>query len=119
MTFFELAQRSYPFRDSKTDSLSTVGKLICGSFAGLAAQTLTYPGDVVRRRMQANGLDGKPREYTTSWNCAQRIAQREGLRGFFSGLSANIVRCVPGAAIQFWAYETAKELFKVQGPHKK
>ena len=32
--------------------LSIVGKLICGAMTGVAAQTITYPLDVVRRHMQ-------------------------------------------------------------------
>lgn len=35
---------------------STLQKLACGAFAGLAAQSATYPLDVVRRRMQTAGL---------------------------------------------------------------
>ena len=32
--------------------LTVVGKLICGAFTGILAQTITYPLDVVRRHMQ-------------------------------------------------------------------
>ncbi len=35
---------------------TTLQKLGCGAFAGLAAQSATYPLDVVRRRMQTAGL---------------------------------------------------------------
>lgn len=35
---------------------STLQKLGCGAFAGLAAQSATYPLDVVRRRMQTAGV---------------------------------------------------------------
>lgn len=32
--------------------LSVIGKLVCGAFTGVIAQTVTYPLDVVRRHMQ-------------------------------------------------------------------
>lgn len=35
--------------------------LLCGSAAGLSAQTLCYPLDTVRHRMQANGCQGQKR----------------------------------------------------------
>lgn len=31
-------------------------KLVCGAWAGAVSQTLTYPLDVIRRRMQVAGM---------------------------------------------------------------
>lgn len=42
-------------------SLSITAMLVCGSVAGLTAQTLTFPTDTVRHRMQANGVGGSVR----------------------------------------------------------
>ena len=36
--------------------MTTIERLQCGAFAGLVAQTVTYPIEVVRRRMQTLGL---------------------------------------------------------------
>lgn len=88
-------------------------KLCAGAVAGLLAQSITYPGDTIRRRMQLNGAGGKARQYATSWDCTKQIFRREGIRGFFQGVGTNVVRCIPGAAIQFAAYETLKQLLKV------
>lgn len=81
-----------------------------GAVAGLIAQTITYPGDTIRRRMQTNGANGRERIYSTSWDCCKKTFAKEGMQGFFNGLSTNIVRSVPGAGIQFMVYDALKRL---------
>jgi hypothetical protein len=91
-----------------------VWNLTAGAASGLVAQTITYPGDTVRKRMQANGLGGLPKEYRSSWDCCQKIFAKEGAMGFFQGWRANAIRCIPGAAIQFAAYDACKVLLKAE-----
>lgn len=40
----------------------------------------------------------------------QTIFKQEGVKGFFRGAWTNTVRCLPGASIQFGAYEIMKSL---------
>ena len=84
--------------------------LVNGAVSGLIAQTVTYPGDTVRRRMQNNGAGGAPKVYTNSFHCTAQIWRHEGLAGFFKGSWTNTVRAVPGAAVQFAAYELMKKM---------
>lgn len=77
----------------------------CGAVAGIFANTLTFPGDVVRHRMQSNGIGGAPVVYKSSIDCIRTMLKKEGPRAFFSGLKVDIVRVIPSAAIQFLAYE--------------
>ena len=86
--------------------------MLCfGGIAGLIAQTATYPIDVVRRRMQVEGLqsvestDFLPRSTPRS---LLRIAQTEGWRSLFSGLSINYMKVVPSTAIGFTLYDYLK-----------
>eukprot|EP01129_Flabellula_baltica_P016910 TRINITY_DN9211_c0_g1_i1.p1 TRINITY_DN9211_c0_g1~~TRINITY_DN9211_c0_g1_i1.p1 ORF type:complete len:327 (+),score=69.56 TRINITY_DN9211_c0_g1_i1:52-1032(+) len=106
MTFYELIKRVLIDEDS---NYITARKLACGALAGLFAQTLVFPGDTVRRRMQTNGIGGKPLVYTGTLNCFKTILKKEGVRGLFRGMSANVVRCIPGAAIQFASYDFIKK----------
>ncbi|KAJ9511333.1 hypothetical protein QJQ45_029745 [Haematococcus lacustris] len=48
------------------------------------ATTLTYPLDVVRKRLvvDASAPPGQ-RQYAGAWDCARQVAAREGLRGFY------------------------------------
>jgi len=94
-------------------SVDVLWKLLSGACAGLMAQTITYPGDTVRRRMQCNGIGGEHLFYQTSWDAIVKIYRQEGWTAFFKGVKANSVACIPGAAIQFLAYEYLKVLFGV------
>lgn len=105
MTTYELLQRASP-----EGGKSVIWNLLNGAISGLVAQTVTYPGDTIRRRMQTNGAGGAPRVYTNSIDCTVKTWRREGVRGFFRGAWTNTVRCLPGAAIQFAAYEMMKKL---------
>ena len=115
MTFYEVFKRELPPL-AGAPPVGTGGdaepawKMACGACAGILAQTITYPGDTIRRRMQTNGMGGAPRLYRHSWDCCAQTVRNEGVRGLFHGLKANVVRSIPGAAIQFAAYDTLKEV---------
>ena len=107
MTSYEVIKRSGP-----SGGDSTAWQLVAGAASGLMAQTVTYPGDTVRRRMQNNGAGGGARTYTNSFHCAALIWKNEGKRGYFKGAWSNTLRAVPAAAFQFAAYEYFKRLLK-------
>lgn len=56
-------------------------------------QTVTYPLDLVRRRMQVQALAaaGAPALGNT-WAALRDIARSQGVRGLFSGLSINYMK---------------------------
>lgn len=109
MTFYELWKRVLP--KNEDGSIGTVSKLAAGAFGGLTAQIITYPGDTVRRRMIVNGMGNTERVYRNSIDCTIKIIKFEGATGLFKGLTANAVRCIPAAGIQFAAYDFFKEVF--------
>jgi len=113
MSTYEMFKRWLPTTPAG-EQANPVWSLIAGAGAGLVSQTLTYPGDTVRRRMQTNGLNGRPRIYTNSWDCFVTIIKKEGTLALFSGARANVVRCIPGTAIQFWSYEAIKRWLGVE-----
>lgn len=80
-------------------------KLVSGAAAGILAQTLLYPGDTIRRHMQINGINGEKKIYNNPWHCYKTITNKNGHKVLFNGLKTNYIKCIPGAAIQFWAYE--------------
>jgi len=61
--------------------------------AGLAS----YPIDTIRRRMMMTSGGGEL--YRGSLHCAQVIFAKEGVRSFFKGAGANILRGVAGAGV--------------------
>jgi solute carrier family 25 (adenine nucleotide translocator) protein 4/5/6/31 len=61
--------------------------------AGLAS----YPLDTVRRRMMMTS--GEAVKYKNSMDCAMTIMRGEGIKSFFKGAGANILRGVAGAGV--------------------
>lgn len=77
-----------------------------------AAGMIAYPFDTVRRRMMMDA--GRPlnqREYTNTGMCWKRIAQQEGMKGFFKGALTNTVRG-SGAALVLVLYDEIQKLIK-------
>lgn len=94
--------------------------LTFGAGAGLIAQTLTYPLDVVRRRMQVQGLKlplaqqqaaVQAKNVTvlqSTWHGLVTIWQQQGTKALFAGLSINYMKVIPSTAIGFTLYDTMK-----------
>jgi solute carrier family 25 (mitochondrial adenine nucleotide translocator), member 4/5/6/31 len=61
--------------------------------AGLAS----YPIDTIRRRMMMTSGEGE--KYAGSIDCARKILANEGIKSFFKGAGANILRGVAGAGV--------------------
>ena len=61
--------------------------------AGLAS----YPIDTVRRRMMMTS--GEAEKYSGSIDCARKILAKEGVKSFFKGAAANVLRGVAGAGV--------------------
>jgi len=73
--------------------------LFLGGVAGLSAQTVCYPLDTIRRRMQVKGT-----HYTSIANAFSTIYEKETLRGFYKGMLPNAIKVVPNNGIRFLAY---------------
>ena len=94
--------------------------LAFGAGAGLVAQTLTYPLDVVRRRMQVQGFRLPPAQQNlkqqtqnqtvlrSTWHGLVTISQTQGFRALFAGLSINYMKVIPSTAIGFTLYDSLK-----------
>lgn len=84
-------------------TLSLPAKLVCGGLAGALSQTVSYPLDVARRKMQL-GLPGNFREVLVSSYNQDGI-----IRGLFRGMTVNYLRAIPMTAVSFSVYETMKQ----------
>lgn len=82
-------------------------ELTTGGIAGFVSQTVSYPLEVIRRRMQVGGVVGDGHRLGVL-EVARRISVERGWRGFFVGLSIGYVKVVPMCAVSFYAYERGK-----------
>ncbi|KAI8836717.1 mitochondrial carrier domain-containing protein [Chytriomyces cf. hyalinus JEL632] len=98
-----------------SNSLSYFDKLVAASFATAAAQTATYPFEVVRRMLQVEGmysaenaaanLDRKPEPVRTAFRIFKDVVRAEGYRGLFRGLLPNLLKVAPATGVSLYIHE--------------
>eukprot|EP00891_Asterochloris_glomerata_P009607 jgi/Astpho2/9607/Aster-03879 len=120
-TLKDLVLKHYELQDER--ELSVITRLGCGAVAGTTGQTVAYPLDVVRRRLQMSGWSGASSlhaeagqavRYRGMTDCFVRTVKEEGMKALFKGLWPNYIKVVPSIAIAFVSYEQVKELLGVE-----
>ncbi|CAN1300339.1 Mitochondrial adenine nucleotide transporter ADNT1 [Linum perenne] len=118
--------KSNTFNLVENNELSITTRLACGAAAGTVGQTVAYPLDVIRRRMQMVGWkdaasvvtgDGRgkaPLEYTGMVDAFRKTVRYEGFGALYKGLVPNSVKVVPSIAIAFVTYEMVKDVLGVE-----
>lgn len=99
---------------------------------GSISQTLTYPFDVLRRKMQVTGMrsSGLGIAYTGAFDALTGIVRTEGVRGLYRGLWPNLreshgtvlvtclmpiaVKVAPSIATSFFTYELVSLFFSLR-----
>uniref|UniRef100_H2Y4Y6 Uncharacterized protein n=1 Tax=Ciona savignyi TaxID=51511 RepID=H2Y4Y6_CIOSA len=117
----ELCIKHYPELLARPDNFSpetlvlkTWVSLLCGGFAGAISQTVSFPLDVARRRMQlANVLPDSHKFQGISSTLATVYKENGIIRGLYRGLSINYLRVIPQQAIAFSVHEYLLELFGI------
>lgn len=89
---------------------STTNKLLSGGLSAVSAVTITYPTDLIRKRLQMQGFDKSVPKYTGMIDCARKLHNIGGVRELYRGLLPSYIRLFPCFAIQFWCLETGKQL---------
>jgi solute carrier family 25 phosphate transporter 23/24/25/41 len=87
--------------------------LACGCLAGFTTSTITFPLDVIRRRMQvaSAGGGGAAAAATARVSYAgviRGVMAQQGLSGFYAGIVPEYCKVLPGVAIAFCTYEQMK-----------
>ncbi|SNX83494.1 related to mitochondrial carrier protein [Melanopsichium pennsylvanicum] len=99
------------------DEPSSLAKLGCGALAGSISQTLTYPLDVLRRRMQVAGMKDSQEKLgykdRNAINAIQNIVKAEGVTGLYRGLLPNLLKVAPSIGTSFLTYEAVKGFLEV------
>ncbi|KXG46509.1 Mitochondrial carrier protein [Penicillium griseofulvum] len=95
----------YTLEAPSSTRLTAVAQLSCGAVAGIVAQTVSYPIDIIRRRMQVGNVgNGQSGILETT----QRIFIERGVRGFYVGLTIGYVKMAPMVATSFYVYDRMK-----------
>jgi solute carrier family 25 phosphate transporter 23/24/25/41 len=113
-----------PYDLGKDNELHVVTRLGCGAVAGTIGQTVAYPLDVIRRRMQMVGwnnaasiVTGEGKEalqYNGMIDAFRKTVRYEGVGALYKGLVPNSVKVVPSIAIAFVTYEFVQKVLGVE-----
>ncbi|KIS69829.1 uncharacterized protein UMAG_02351 [Mycosarcoma maydis] len=113
--FYEAARKRISPADGSDPS--ALLKLACGALAGSISQTLTYPLDVLRRRMQVAGMKDSQEKLgykdKNAINAIQNIIKAEGVTGLYRGLLPNLLKVAPSIGTSFLTYEAVKGFLEV------
>eukprot|EP00192_Tetraselmis_astigmatica_P010834 CAMPEP_0117693932 /NCGR_PEP_ID=MMETSP0804-20121206/27163_1 /TAXON_ID=1074897 /ORGANISM="Tetraselmis astigmatica, Strain CCMP880" /LENGTH=345 /DNA_ID=CAMNT_0005507557 /DNA_START=307 /DNA_END=1346 /DNA_ORIENTATION=+ len=73
-----------------------------GAFAGVAATVASYPFDLLRTTLAAQG---EPKVYNSMFSAATGIFQARGFAGLYAGLKPTLIEIIPYSAMQFGLYD--------------
>lgn len=102
------------FGESPTKKLGILQLLTAGAIAGMPAAYLTTPCDVIKTRLQVEARKGETK-YTSLRHCARTVYAEEGLRAFFKGGPARVLRSSPQFGFTLAAYEFLQKALPMPG----
>ncbi|KAM6408878.1 solute carrier family 25 member 48 isoform 2-T2 [Rhynochetos jubatus] len=83
---------------------------LAGGIAGVISWGIATPMDVVKSRLQADGV--YLNKYKGTLDCILQSYQNEGLKVFFRGITVNTVRGFPVSSAMFLGYELSLKAMK-------
>ena len=89
-----------------------IADLAIGALSGAMSQTVSYPFEVVRRRMQVGGLT-RPDRWLMLDETIKSVWKAGGWRGFFVGLSIGYLKIAPMTAVSYAVWQEGKRLMGV------
>lgn len=98
-------QETYP--KISGHKLTSFEGLVLNGLAGMAGQFVSYPLDVLRRRMQMI-LPGQGSRDPTLRQVLVHLMETEGLRGLFKGFSINLIKGPLAMSISMSCYDTLR-----------
>jgi hypothetical protein len=87
-----------------------IKQLLCGGLAGCFAVSITYPTDLIRRRLQLQGFDERVPKYDGIIDSVKKIYKAEGIVGYYRGLMSCYMKIFPALAVQFYVLEKLNAL---------
>jgi len=79
--------------------------LIFGGISGATCTSFAYPFELIRRKLQVQGLQGRPVLYKGVVDCGMKVVETQGFLGLYRGLAANMLKSPLNVAIVFGIYE--------------
>lgn len=94
----------------QTEKPSAFFTLMAGGLAGTFSWLISFPVDVVKSRLQVDGIDGTTK-YNGAIDCMKKSYQTEGLKFFTRGLNSTLMRAFPMNAVCFLVVSYVMKFF--------
>lgn len=85
------------------DDIGALKTMIAGAAGGCALWTSIFPADVIKSRVQIQGLSA------SMFTVGLDICRKEGFLSLYNGLTPTICRTIPATAVLFLVYEYSKK----------
>lgn len=99
-SIYELSLRAFRAPGSPKSENTQTQLMVSGALAGVGYNTLFFPFDTIKSRMQTNASQSG---FT---QVVREVWQRHGMRGYFKGWGITVARAAPSNALIFWVYES-------------
>ncbi|KAJ8967474.1 hypothetical protein NQ314_002788 [Rhamnusium bicolor] len=86
-------------RSENNVPISTWNMILAGGLAGVASWIAIYPIDVIKSKMQVDGISSP--QYTNSYDCLKKSIKNGGVSCLFRGLTPTLIRAFPVNAVTF------------------
>jgi solute carrier family 25 phosphate transporter 23/24/25/41 len=94
---------------------NTLTMLGCGALSSSIAGLVTYPLALAKTRMQAAGMPGYEKSWSSLADCLLQTVRHEGPRGLYRGIVPNLLKAVPSISISYVVFETAQKWLRANG----
>lgn len=84
----------------RTEQPSAFYTLMAGGLAGTFSWIISFPVDVIKSRLQVDGIDGTTK-YNGAIDCMKKSYREEGMKFFTRGLNSTLMRAFPMNAVCF------------------
>lgn len=80
-----------------------------GAISSMTACFVAFPFQMAWKRLQVQGVGGRPIQYAGTVDCLRQVMAKEGIQGVYAGLVPNLIKLAPTGAISFLAVEAIKD----------
>ncbi|XP_070506544.1 mitochondrial ornithine transporter 1 [Chironomus tepperi] len=85
------------------DDIGPLKTMVAGAVGGASLWTAIFPADVIKSRVQIQGLSD------SMFKVGMDIAKKDGILALYNGLTPTICRTIPATAVLFVIYEYTKK----------
>ena len=84
-----------------------------GAISSFCGQTMAYPFQLVRTKLQSQGIYSPNYQYKNMVDCFTKVTMEKGLLGLYKGMGPNLMKTIPAISISYVVYEKMKVVLKM------